>query len=279
MLRRNVCTREKGVKRWPEKIRIAGEGGPNSQLPRHRSDSARLSVLSGSGIPLIHPVRSTDILREGRKRAADMGRKSDAKGMGLIERKEPRALFAELVAGAVEENRVAASPLAITYLVELLDSRVRLPDAAADAPGEESTLAESLLRARQEQGAARVRRLRSLGDRALFVAGYFGDSLQRSLVDIDYYGDIGRAAYSNLAASLSDRSREPTWRGLYTELAQRFDRFVDVLAEVGDRTRSSRGVDLLRLYERCVRTGSPRDRRRLLRRGYLPPAGGSTRIQ
>ena len=42
-----------------------------------------------------------------------MGRKSEAKGMGLIERKAPRALFAELVAGAVEENRVAASPLAI----------------------------------------------------------------------------------------------------------------------------------------------------------------------
>jgi len=199
--------------------------------------------------------------------------------MGLIERKAPRALFAELVAGAVEENRVAASPLAITYLVELLDSRVRARGTAADDPEAESTLAESLLRARREQGAARVRRLRNLGDRALFVAGYFGDSLQRSLVDIDYYGDIGRAAYSNLATSLSDRVPEKTWPGLYTELAQRFDRFVDVLAEVGDRTRSSRGVDLLRLYERCVRTGSPRDRRRLLRHGYLPPTGGSTRIQ
>lgn len=208
-----------------------------------------------------------------------MGRESDAKGTELIEQRAPRALFAELVAGAVEETRVAASPLAITYLVELLDSHVRVQDAATDDPPEEPTLAESLLRARQEQGATRVRRLRNLGDRALFVAGYFGDSLQRSLVDIDYYGDVGRSAYAQVAASLAHQVRDQAWRGLYSELAQRFDRFVDVLAEVGDRTRSTRGIDLLRLYERCLRTGSPRDRRRLLRRGYLPPAGGSTRLQ
>jgi hypothetical protein len=208
-----------------------------------------------------------------------MGRESDTKGTELIERKAPRALFAELVAGAVEETRVAASPLAVTYLVELLDSRVRVRDAAADDPPEEPTLAESLLRARQQQGATRLRGLRNLGDRALFIAGYFGDSLQRSLVDIDYYGDVGRAAYTHLAASLADQVPEKTWPSLYAELAQRFDRFVDVLAEVGDRTRPRRGVDLLRLYERCLRTGSARDRRRLLRRGYLPPTGGSTRLQ
>jgi hypothetical protein len=200
--------------------------------------------------------------------------------MALIERKAPRALFEELVAGAVEETRMAASPLAITYLVELLDSRVRVRNSAGGDPSEEATLAESLLRAKRQRGAVRLRRLRNLGDRALFVAGFFGDSLQRSLVDIDYYGDVGRAAYGHLAASLAAPGRgRTTWPGLYAELAQRFDRFVDVLAEVGDRTRSSRGEDLLRLYERCLRTGSPRDRRRLLRRGYLPPTGGSTRLQ
>jgi hypothetical protein len=188
-------------------------------------------------------------------------------------------LVSEMMTTNVITISPEASPLAVTYLVELLDSRVRVQDSASEDAEEDTTLAESLLRARRQQGATRLRRLRSLGDRALFVAGYFGDSLQRKLVDIDYYGDIGRAAYSHLAASLADRVREPTWSGLYAELAQRFDRFVDVLAEVGDRTRSRREVDLLRLYESCVMTGSPRDRRRLLRLGYLPPTGGSTRLQ
>jgi len=188
----------------------------------------------------------------------------------LIERTPPRALFAELVAGALWETRVQPSPMAIAYLIELLDSRVCSADPA-DVEGGEATLAESLLRAQLQRGNSRLRRLRNLGDRALFTAGFFGDSLNRSVVDLDYYGDVGRAAYGNLADSLARQLHEKTWPGLYAELAQRFHEFVDVLAEVGDRTRSGRCEDLLRLYERYLRTGSPRDRRRLQRRGHVPP--------
>jgi len=208
-----------------------------------------------------------------------MGRDAEGTRSRRIDRSGPRELFTELVAGAVEETRLAASPLAVTYLVELLESRVRVPETADGSPEPEETLAESLLRARQQHGPTRLGRLRRLGDRALFVAGFFGDSLERSLVDIDYYGDVGRSAYSQLARGLAGTIREPTWSELYTELAQRFDGFVDVLAEVGDRTRPHHRVQLLRLYERCLRTDSPRDRRRLLRRGLSPPMGGSRRIQ
>jgi hypothetical protein len=161
--------------------------------------------------------------------------------------------------------------MAIAYLIELLDSRVRTPAAVAEVASEEATLAEDLLAARLHAGVARLRRLRDLGDRALFIAGFFGDSLSRSVVDIDYYGDVGRAAYANLAESLAWQVREKAWTGLYIELSLRFDQFVDVLAEVGDRTRSGGSEDLLRLYERYLRTGSLRDRVRLLRRGQVPP--------
>jgi hypothetical protein len=167
--------------------------------------------------------------------------------------------------------------MAIAYLIELLDSRVREADPAA-ADSEETTLAEGLLVARLHRGAVRLRRLRDLGDRALFVAGFFGDSLSRSVVDIDYYGDVGRAAYANLAESLAQQVREKAWPGLYVELAQRFDEFVDVLAEVGDRTRAGRCEDLLRLYERYLKTGSPRDRSRLLRLGHVPPDRNALRF-
>jgi hypothetical protein len=203
---------------------------------------------------------------------------SDAADMELIERTTPRAVFAELVASALWETRVQPSPMAIAYLIELLDSRVRTAAPAADDAADEGTLAEDLLAARLHAGITRLRRLRNLGDRALFVAGFFGDSLSRSVVDIDYYGDVGRAAYANLAESLARQVTEKTWTGLYLELAQRFDQFVDVLAEVGDRTRSGGSEDLLRLYERYMRTGSPRDRGRLLRRGQVPPDRRSLRF-
>jgi len=188
----------------------------------------------------------------------------------LIERAAPRALFAELVAGALGETRVQPSPMAIAYLIELLDSRIAAP-APSEAAAEETTLAESLLAARMRRGAERALRLRRLGDRALFVAGWFGDSLNRRTVDIGYYGDVGRAAYSQLADSLAQQLSENTWPELYAELAERFGDFVDVLAEVGDRTRVGCSEDLLRLYERYMLTGSTRDRRRLLRAGQIPP--------
>ena len=196
---------------------------------------------------------------------------SDRTETTLIEQAAPRTVFAELVAGALGETRVQPSPMAVAYLVELLDSRLAEADPAATA-ADEATLAESLLTTRRlRRGSERALRLRRLGDRALFEAGYFGDSLQRRVIDIDYYRDVGRTAYAQLAVSLSQQLAEKTWPGLYAELAAGFGDFIDVLAEVGDRTRSNRSEDRLRLYERYVRTGSPRDRRRLLRAGELPP--------
>lgn len=197
-----------------------------------------------------------------------MGPDSEDGATLLIDRAAPRGVFAELVAGALSQTRVAPSSLAVAYLIELLESRVTAPGPAEAA---DATLGEGLLQAQLQHGVERLQRLRRLGDRALFVAGFFGDSLNRSLVGVEYYGDVGRTAYANLARALAAQLREQTWPGLYAELAQHFHDFVEVLAEVGDRTRADGPGAMLRLYERYLRTGSSRDRRRLMRRGQVPP--------
>ena len=68
-----------------------------------------------------------------------------------------------------------------------------------------------------------------------------------------------------------DRLGEPSWTELYQELAEGFCDFVDVLAEISDRTLGSRPDNLLRLYERFILTRSDRDRNRLLRLGVALP--------
>ena len=118
--------------------------------------------------------------------------------------------------------------------------------------------------------------MRALGDRALFVSGFFGDSLRRKVVDLDYYGELGSGAYADLSSALSG-SGDASWPELFGELASRFRDFADVLAEVGDRTRREPG-DLLRIYERWVLTGSERDRRRLLGLGCVPPPRSAHRV-
>jgi len=142
------------------------------------------------------------------------------------------------------------------------------PEGEADCADE--TLTEALFAARSADGTLRIERLRALGDRTLFVSGFFGDSLNRKVVDLDFYRDVGRVAYTDLAAHI-DRLGEPSWTELYRELANRFCDFVDVLAEVSDRTLGSRPNNLLRLYERFLLTGSRRDRERLLRLGCALP--------
>jgi hypothetical protein len=191
----------------------------------------------------------------------------------LIDQTSPRAVFAHLVAAALAEISLRPSPMATAYLIELLDERVCQPGE----PDESSALAEMLLEARLAAGPVRIRRMRGLGDRALFGAGYFGEQLVRKAVDIDYYREIGRQAYRDVAVALAASGQcGGTWPKLYLELSERFPAFVDVLAEVGERSRGDvePDMDLLRLFERYRRTGSSRDRRRLLQLGHVPPDRG-----
>jgi hypothetical protein len=163
--------------------------------------------------------------------------------------------------------------MATAYLIELLDERIRTPALdCVPAP----TLAGQLLAAQHDSGAVRIRRMRSLGDRALFESGFFGDSLGRKTVDIDYYQRVGRIAYSDVATGLSGPNAGRGWTQLYRELSGRFGDFVDVLAEVGDRSRPRRSPNLPRLYERFLLTGSERDRRQIIQTGHATPSRRST---
>jgi hypothetical protein len=190
----------------------------------------------------------------------------------LIERASPRAVFASLVADALAAAPAEPSPMATAYLIDLLEERVRTADSSGAGP---DTLAEAWLAAVRETGSQRLQRLRDLGDRALFVSGYFGASLTRSVVGRGYYRDMGRTAYGSLAVALGSPDAEGSWRRLFEELADRFAEFTLVLSEVSDRVYRDRPEWLLGLYDRYLATGSSRDRARLIGAGCsLPPRPG-----
>lgn len=194
----------------------------------------------------------------------------------LIARTSPRATFAELVGAALREVGLRPTPMATAYLIELLDERVRSPEP----PEPEPALTEALIAAGLAEGAERIARLRRLGDRTLFVAGFFGESLRRGVMSPGYCGEVGRSAYASLSAALASALVERTWSRLFEELADRFRDFTDVLAQVSDRA-CPRGSGIpLGLYRRYVETGSEVDRRRLLRCGQnLPRLVGPERRQ
>jgi len=178
--------------------------------------------------------------------------------------KSAREWFREMVAETLSQRRIKVQEVTEFYLVNLLAGfleREKLFVEAPDGSVVEEPLAIVLLRALAEDRRIRAAQLRRVGDTALFVSGFFGDSLARSLVDVDYYIALGARAYGALADS------ERGLDGLYEELAGRFPDFVDLFAEIAELSdlRSNRG--LLRLYERFLATRSERVAQRLRDRG------------
>jgi hypothetical protein len=161
------------------------------------------------------------------------------------------------------------------YVVSLLAAFANLKSSGAgEAMVSNEPLGIKLVRALQSSGSGQRVGLRQVGDVSLFVSGFFSDSLRRSLVDIDYYVSIGGYAYASLGRDGDDPLAET-----FEELSEKFVSFVDVLAEVSERSSLTRNSDLLRLYERWLRTGSKRNGDLLVERGLIPPTGGSKRVQ
>jgi hypothetical protein len=133
-----------------------------------------------------------------------------------------------------------------------------------------------------EDPSERVRNLKQVGDTSLYVAGFFAESLTRSLVDVDYYVGLGQSAYAQLARSLhgaprAQRSGSPAaLTEVYEELAAKFPRFVDVLAAVRKRVamfQLGQAPDIGRLYELWLRTRDEWVEQKLKEAGLLVDPG------
>jgi hypothetical protein len=181
----------------------------------------------------------------------------------LVRRESPAEYFKEMVEAALDHQRTEASEVASSYLVNLLADVAR-GGGPLTAPGDREPIGVQFVEALRRSESDRASRLRQVADRSLFVAGFFSDSLRRSSVDVDYYVALGRGAYRVLASDDASRGE------VFGELGARFVRFVDVLAEISERTTIVSDHDLLRLYERWLRTGSRRDADLLVERGIVP---------
>jgi hypothetical protein len=174
-----------------------------------------------------------------------------------------------MVEEAFEQRKMSTFPLARGYLVDLLEFYVPTANFfdEVDSSGRRTreTLAETFLKAQTADIAARTELLKRLADRTLYTAGFFGDSLQRKLVDVDYYVDMGCTAYESLADSV----REDTLSKLYREFSRRFLDFMDVLTHISSRAAMHNEENILRLYETFSRTGSDLAREKLIEKGLI----------
>lgn len=189
----------------------------------------------------------------------------------LVRNESPAEYFKELVETAIEHQHIAVQDLTTFYLVNLLTGFVqfdRFSPTVDDEP-----LGLRLARALQAGGSRQRDGLREVGDLSLFISGFFADSLTRRLVDVDYYIQLGERAYGSLA-----RRGDPAFGEVFDELAGKFTACVDVLSEVSERSALASNSDVLRLYEKWMRTRSRRSGDLLVERGIVPNYSAGSRL-
>ena len=181
----------------------------------------------------------------------------------IVRRETPIEYFREMVEAAIQRQHLDAREVTSFYLVNLLARFIQTDGSADDA----EPLGVRFVKALGAAGRYQREELRRVGDQSLFISGFFADSVTRGLVDVDYYIQLGEHAYGSLA-----RQNDPALGDVFDELAEKFTAFVDVLGEVSDRSGMASNGDLLRLYERWLRTGSRRSLELLAERGIVPVA-------
>ena len=192
---------------------------------------------------------------------------------GLIVETTLQEYFHDSMHGALARQQLDAQPATVAYLVNLLVSFLRT-DRLYERGEEGLSFRPLALRYGDAvQGLSpelRARALRDLGDVALFVAGVFAESLNRKLVDVDYYTAMGGSAYAQLADSLRTSESGRPFGDMFEELAVKFIGFADVLGEVAEHPDVRQHQDVLRLYDRWLKTGSRRAAQRLRALGIEP---------
>ena len=184
------------------------------------------------------------------------------------------AFFNDAVRGAAETRGYDPEAPSTAYVAGVLAEYTR----------PESTHDEALRRpmilllkdALEANGSERFRRLRGLGDHALYVSGFFADHLDRRGVQRPYVHDLGRTAYDALAAMLRRKGGETRGPDVFHELAENFEELVALVSDVADALYAASAKDprdILVLYERWSRRGSRALGEALVRWGLAPTRG------
>ncbi|MGK0297218.1 MAG: hypothetical protein ACI9XC_000819 [Gammaproteobacteria bacterium] len=197
----------------------------------------------------------------------------------LITDVDAREYFQGAVQSALQNQDIDVSGETVVYLGNLLTTFIYSDHLFEQT--EDGVMLKSLAMYYKEAYEARtinerLTMLRRLGDISLFISGMFSQSLNRSLVDIDYYIAMGGNAYGYLS-EMGNSNSSISLKIVFTELAYNFYDMTDVLSEVGESTNSIKNVNVLRLYENWQKTGSKRAANKLKAVGIYPVNSGTSR--
>ncbi|MBI2091619.1 MAG: hypothetical protein HYT75_01310 [Deltaproteobacteria bacterium] len=175
----------------------------------------------------------------------------------------------ERVQKAILTQNLQISETTEFYLVDLLKKFERSDYVFVPTEDhfDHEPLALMYARALNGDSATQIRELKRLGDVSLYLAGLFPEHLEKGLVGVNYYTDMGSGAYASLAGQLAG---EKVFTELYSELSEKFAGLALALGEMSLADYAVNNIELLKLYERWIKTGDDRIKKRLVQEGLFP---------
>lgn len=180
--------------------------------------------------------------------------------------------FKDQVAHAMSRCSIQVSHEVEFYLVNLLLTYTHASNfhkQSETGEAQDKALALQLFDAVVASRRSKIPILKEMGDMALYTSGFFGDSLYKKAIDLNYYISMGHTAYASVSQLISDGTGK-SLSELFYELATNFKYLVDVLATISESTNIHSDQNLLKIYERWAATGSHRLKTLLYQHGIIP---------
>lgn len=177
--------------------------------------------------------------------------------------------FSQHVKESLKNQHITITKTSEHYLIHLLADFTFSQNTFNLTHSDNRPLAIIYHQAQQETAENKIKIFKELGDFSLFITGFFPDSLNRKVTDVDYYILLGKSAYENLSG-IFKKNHKDTFTLLFDELAEKFVSITDILAEISSKSSTQWNDGILRLYERWLKTRSKRDERLLCAKGILP---------
>lgn len=143
--------------------------------------------------------------------------------MAIIQQGAAAGLWQAAVRDAEDRSGTALDEAQESYLVFVLLRHQNDADLLARVQALE------WLRAQEHVGRSRTDALRDVGDRCLLITGLYPALAQRRRVSVEYFTQLGRGAYRDVADACRD-----AYAGLFAQLAAHYDALVSVLRGLRD---------------------------------------------
>jgi len=159
------------------------------------------------------------------------------------------------------------------YLAGVLDRFSKTRNYLKKDPNSEKmsspTLALLWLESQGKDKITQYKEMLYLGDFALFTSGFFSEKIQGSNLDMDYYIALGGKAYER-AGQIQESIAAERALNVFFDLAEDFKEHVELFNELSLQSQIFNERDILRLYEKWLKTRNERLGRILNEKGIIP---------